>query len=122
MLPARVAANGRPTLVAGPELPLEVSGVGEVIIGVRPEHLTLAPTATRHTLAGRALIVERLGSDSFVHVAISAQAERVIVRLAGDGAVTTGMDVHIELDPATLHLFDAAGRRMATRIAADALA
>ena len=119
MLPGRISANGRPGLVAGPDVPLIAPAAGEVTVGVRPEHLALMPAATPHTLEGRALIVERLGSDSFVHVSIPGQDERVIVRLAGDGAVAAGMDVHIGLDPATLHLFDAAGARMAACIVPD---
>ncbi len=118
MLPGHVSACGRAVLSAGTELPLEaIAATGaSITVGVRAEHLRLFELGSPRTLDGRALLVERLGSDSFVHVAVAGLADRVIVRLPGDGAVAPGTDVRIGFDPATLHLFDATGRRIVSKI------
>jgi multiple sugar transport system ATP-binding protein len=45
---------------------------GDLVVGIRPEHLRLAPDGASPTLTGRVSLVESLGSDSIVHFTLDA--------------------------------------------------
>jgi multiple sugar transport system ATP-binding protein len=42
---------------------------GEVILGVRPEHINLAPAAAENTINGTVLVNEMMGSELHLHIA-----------------------------------------------------
>jgi multiple sugar transport system ATP-binding protein len=80
--------------------------VGEdVTLGVRPEHMRLANDGE---IAGEVKVVERLGGETFLYTQINGAAMLVI---QGDGEIATAVHdrIKVKLDPATCHLFDAAG-------------
>ncbi len=117
ILPATVGPDRRPVLAGGVALPIEAdaSPGTSVEVGVRAEHLALAP-GEAGVLRGQATVVEHLGSDVFVHAAVEGAPEPVILRAAGDRAVRPGDGIGFGLDPASLHLFDGTGRRLAVRL------
>jgi sn-glycerol 3-phosphate transport system ATP-binding protein len=109
-LPGRVAADG-----AAVELPGgETLAVGRtpaepgrpVTIGIRPEHLVLAPDAP----PGRALhltadLVEALGADTLVHGRLGADAA-LLARLPGGVTTRAGDRLTLAVAPDAVHLFD----------------
>ncbi len=75
----------------------------EVIVGVRPEHFS--PTSqVGQTLNGTVQVVEPLGSDTLVHMAIGGGL--LTARMAPDIRPAVGQALSIGVDPARLHLFD----------------
>jgi multiple sugar transport system ATP-binding protein len=80
--------------------------VGDAVtLGVRPEHMRPSDTGE---LAGEVMVVERLGGETFLYTQMNDGAMLVI---QADGEIPTRVHEHIQvkLDPATCHLFDAAG-------------
>ena len=78
--------------------------VGEAQLGVRPEHLTLAPPEGEG-LPGVVRFLEPVGSDLFVSVEVAGHA--VQVRMPPDTQVSTGANVRLAFDPARSHIFGA---------------
>jgi ABC-type sugar transport system ATPase subunit len=78
-------------------------------VGVRPEHLTLVTPGAGEG-DGEVRAVERLGSETLVHVALAAGVT-IVARLPGLIPITRGDPVGILVQPDSLHWFDGAGRR-----------
>ncbi|WP_236236835.1 ABC transporter ATP-binding protein [Pseudomonas faucium] len=99
------------------ELPLGVAGEGlegrEIILGIRPEQITLG-TGEGNGLPGiraEVQVTEPTGPDLLVFVTLN-QA-KVCCRLAPDVACRVGDSLHLQFDPARVLLFDAAsGERL----------
>ncbi|MEJ1160559.1 ABC transporter ATP-binding protein [Prosthecomicrobium sp. N25] len=117
LIPATIA-GGAPVLPGRIVLPVDTGmpAGATASVGVRAEHLTILEQPTGTSLAGVTRLVEHLGSDLYAHVAVEGVETPVIVRKAGDGTLSTGQRVHVGLDPAQVHLFDAEGRRVAPRL------
>jgi multiple sugar transport system ATP-binding protein len=98
-----------------------------VVVGLRPEHLSLAPEggAAGQVLAVDTELVEALGSEQLLHFKIDArriQAPGVdeekevgeavlgigVARIAPDGRVAAGERVRLAARPELMHLFDPA--------------
>jgi multiple sugar transport system ATP-binding protein len=92
------------------------SGLGEVIIGFRPESGALAPAGTPDTLALTVALVEELGADAYVygHASGDAPEEKSwVVRCDGRVIPRIGDRVGISLHTSEVHLFDhQTGRRL----------
>ena len=99
LLPLDVELPGA-TLLAG------AAPAGATTCGLRPEALRLGPTGAE----GQVTLVERLGSETLVHLTVGAQA--VVARVPGQAALTHGATVGVTADPAQRHWFDPAGRRL----------
>ncbi|MBS1902635.1 MAG: sn-glycerol-3-phosphate ABC transporter ATP-binding protein UgpC [Bacteroidetes bacterium] len=85
---------------------------GEVILGVRPEHLRpgRVQTADAHSIVGEVELVERLGSATYCHIGCAfAERGRLALTLRPDDDVPNIGD-RIAVVPTSrgLHLFDAA--------------
>ena len=80
---------------------------GEAKLGIRPEHLKIAPEG-RGNFTAEVVIVERLGVETYMTVGSPQQP--IVVRAEGDIAVRPGDRVPLMADPAACHLFDSAGR------------
>jgi multiple sugar transport system ATP-binding protein len=106
------ATDGAPRLGNGAVLP-DPLPAGTAEIGVRPEHLDLAPPETA-TLSGRADVVEHLGSDTNVHVQV-AGVGGVMVRQHGHVPLRAGAPVGIAIQPGKVHAFAADGRALRPR-------
>ena len=83
---------------------------GEVLLGVRPEHVTLAPhgEGVRTTLE----VKEMMGSELHLHV-VAADGTRLIVRIptidldnAQREALTYGAEVYLKFESKVMHFFN----------------
>jgi len=118
LLPVRIVAPGQ-LQVAGQRLLLEgplesfsAAHVGQGFTGgLRPEHLRLAPPTNRN-LPAEVCHLEALGNEQLLTCRLKQGDQLVLVRCGPDQAVTTGQDVHLEVDPAAWRLFDAAGEAL----------
>ncbi|MEM0345132.1 MAG: ABC transporter ATP-binding protein [Thermofilaceae archaeon] len=73
----------------------------QVIVGVRPEDLSLQPVPRGLELKGELLLIENLGNEYILHVDVGGTTLRVLAR-----EKPTRRDVTLYLDPANLHIFD----------------
>ena len=78
-------------------------------VGIRPEHLQLGSEG----VAGEVVVVEELGSESYVHVHIEHQGatQTVVVRDEGETSTRRGDNVNIEV-AGKVHVFDTSGARV----------
>ncbi|MBM3650153.1 MAG: sn-glycerol-3-phosphate ABC transporter ATP-binding protein UgpC [Alphaproteobacteria bacterium] len=99
------------TAVAPDRLPASDRPVSELLLGVRPEHLLWHQGEAAPLLAGRASVVEPLGSDTMVSLDVAGTP--VIARLPPRLVRRAGEAVRLSADLSNLHLFDkATGRRL----------
>jgi multiple sugar transport system ATP-binding protein len=102
--------GSRRFLAAGLSLPAPESlSPAASQVGIRPEHLTLV-TAGSGEGSGEVRTVERLGSETLVHVLLPS-AVSVVARLPGLIPINRGDPVGILSQPDSLHWFDGTGRR-----------
>jgi multiple sugar transport system ATP-binding protein len=80
---------------------------GAATYGIRPEHIALSETAG--DWPGQVTLTEKLGSDTFVHVAADGIGA-INVRVEGRCDIAPGTRVFLTPDAAAAHRFDAAGR------------
>jgi multiple sugar transport system ATP-binding protein len=94
-------------------------GVGQqpVIVGLRPEHLSLSQTGQ---FKGIVRHRENLGSDVFLHLAVEGQGEVLVLRASPDQAAVLGAQVSFNMNPDQVLAFDGEGARV--RISAPKLA
>ncbi|MFQ6552501.1 ABC transporter ATP-binding protein [Aestuariibius insulae] len=101
LIPARVAGGevqvGDVRLKGGEGLP------GEVILGIRPEHLSLAEGPA--DLEARPVMIENTGSESYVSFDLGGS--RVVARLAGRIAEDSTEMLPLAIAPGALRFFDA---------------
>jgi multiple sugar transport system ATP-binding protein len=80
----------------------------DLLLGIRPEHLTLSTPALQH-LRGRVELVEALGTDTYIAVelmGLEKPGQRVQVRVPANRAVSLHQEVHLAVAIDKLHLFD----------------
>ena len=78
-----------------------------VIVGIRPEHFSVHSDGP--SLSGRVQVVEPLGSDTLVHFTVGPST--LTARVAPHMRPTPGETLRVGVDPARIHLFDAATER-----------
>jgi ABC-type sugar transport system ATPase subunit len=88
----------------------EAAARGALTAGIRPEAFRLA-SAAADAAALRTTVehVEWLGHETLAHVSLGTAAVRLVVRLPGMEQLARGQAVRLEVAPADVHLFDAAG-------------
>ncbi len=79
---------------------------GRASLGVRPQFLSPDVGEGRGVLGGRVSLVERLGTETVLSIAL-ATGGRVVVSLDGDRAFEIGQQMALGFDPAKAHLFEA---------------
>jgi len=79
----------------------------DFIVGIRPEHFTANPSEV--SLTCKVQVVEPLGSDTLIHFAVGN--ETLTARMPPETRVKAGETLKIGVDPAKIHLFDAATER-----------
>ncbi len=123
VLPARLepADGALDALLAGQRLRLppeqaaaaRAATDGSVLVGIRPEHLSLADGAAPDaTLSGRVELVERLGSELIVY--LDAAGTPLTARLPADAPVARGDSLTLAVARDRLHLFDPQTERALT--------
>jgi multiple sugar transport system ATP-binding protein len=117
VLPA--AAGSRGLQVLGFLWPVDAPQEGELLVGVRPEWWTVeAGLATVDgpgcSLVGRVAHVERLGSETLVHVQVPGLREPLVAKVAPAAAehLPLGGTLRLSVPAARLLLFTTAGRRV----------
>jgi ABC-type sugar transport system ATPase subunit len=90
-------------------LPLAAGKAGGVILGIRPEDLTVCEPAEAW-FAGTLVVVEKLGSQSFGYLEVR-DGLTVTIALDRDTRLAAGDRIAAKGDPAALHLFDQATER-----------
>jgi len=94
-LPDRIAANAD-------QLPTQV------VLGIRPEDITLAIDASTPDdagISGRVVLVEHMGSTNIFIIQTGGQ--QIVATTDADFFLEPGTNVNVQLNPAKLHLFDA---------------
>ncbi|MBD6615059.1 ABC transporter ATP-binding protein [Komarekiella sp. 'clone 1'] len=82
-----------------------------LILGIRPEHLSLSAAATKN-LPAQVDVVENLGNDSFLTVRLAEPGSSdntgnyLQVRVPPDRLVRTGEQLWLSLSPDKIHFFD----------------
>jgi multiple sugar transport system ATP-binding protein len=112
----RASTSGHGTVVMS-DTTLDVAMAGgdlpsEVMVGIRPEHITLAPVG--HGIAARVDLVEHLGNEQIVHLLLAGE-ERLVARLSAEGPRPhPGEAVGLCWPANRMHLFraDEAGTRL----------
>jgi sn-glycerol 3-phosphate transport system ATP-binding protein len=110
-LRGRLEDDGRTLrLAAGPVVQLtERYPGGEVVLGIRPEHLTIGQGDLTLTVE----LVEPLGSESLVHGRLVGGEETIVVKAPGSMVSSETVSVGVQSEQA--HIFDAeSGMRVGT--------
>jgi multiple sugar transport system ATP-binding protein len=110
---------GRATVDIGAAAPLSVPvgraiEPGPVTVGIRPEHLRLAPNGSGE-LAGRVDVVEQLGNSTLLYIDLGGQTQ-VVAEEGGECPARLGETVKLAVTPAAAHLFDARGEAVARSV------
>ncbi|GAB91268.1 ABC transporter ATP-binding protein [Gordonia rhizosphera] len=102
-----VAAEGG-VRIGGHIMAVRTTARGPVTVGVRPEDWQI--TDEPDGLAVTVTLVEKLGSDSYVHgvAEVDGAPRSVVVRGPARGTTAKGDHLRLEPDPARVHLFDVA--------------
>ena len=76
----------------------------EVIVGIRPVHLTVAEQGLPATID----VSEMMGSEMHLHLTVEGQDVIAIIPTAGLNldTVRSGSQTHFDFDPSLMHLFD----------------
>ncbi|MGV0627266.1 ABC transporter ATP-binding protein [Mycolicibacter minnesotensis] len=86
------------------------AAAGEVVVGVRPEHLQVADRGFTVEVD----FVEELGADTYLYGQTTGpqRAHAVVARVPGDTDVRRGARVTLNFDATNLHLFGTDGARL----------
>ena len=97
----------------------DVNGTSDVIVGIRPEHLSLGDGPVSFKI--RPSLVESLGSEKYIYFQDDAHqlvrndedetSKGLIARVPHAGALREGEELTLSFDPTNLHLFDAHSER-----------
>ncbi|OBZ94646.1 ABC transporter [Pararhizobium polonicum] len=80
----------------------------EAILGIRPEHLRVAQAGQ---FGGEAVLAERLGSLTILHVDL-IPGTTLVVQAEGGDTTPLHASIRLTVDPASCHLFDAGGKAL----------
>src|SRR5262245_42863785 len=99
-----------PAVLSTPELEHEVEAHHEVKLGLRPEHVRLAPPGQDGGFPGRVKFLEPVGSD--LYLTVEAGGTTVQVRTDPDEPVKPEDNVTLQFDAARVHVFGADGHNI----------
>jgi multiple sugar transport system ATP-binding protein len=81
------------------------AAVGDkLVLGVRPQYLTISLDPAAGRLHGTVVLTERLGSDTIVNLAMK-DGGTIIAALGEDALFEPGREVSLTFDPQKAHLF-----------------
>lgn len=75
-----------------------------LILGIRPEHIYDESRVTPVSISGKVELLEMLGSEKYVHLAIGEH--KMMARVNSDNPVKMHDTVTLYLDPEKMHFFD----------------
>jgi multiple sugar transport system ATP-binding protein len=109
--------DGTPAFMGAITVPLDgrwpsMTAGREVTLGVRPEDVVLAGTSEPCTVTGKVDLVEAIGAENYVSVALGTGAV-CMVRASAKSPISEGETVRLFLVAPTLHLFGGDGMRIA---------
>jgi multiple sugar transport system ATP-binding protein len=87
----------------------ELGGNRQVVVGIRPTHLSIAAAGEQARFTGRVAFVEYLGGEALLTVTLPEG--EVGVQVPSAGIVPVGEMVNLAFDDAQLHLFGGEGER-----------
>jgi len=96
-------------VAAGTALSLGRDVGGATMLGIRPEHITIAEGSGVKFADVRVDLVENLGGQTVVY-ATTTDGQALTIVLEGQRSVALGSSVSAYLDPAKAHVFDAEGK------------
>jgi multiple sugar transport system ATP-binding protein len=111
--------NGEGATLAGSPINLPASalaaaraaGLSDLVVGLRPEATTLAPSGQAGTLPLTVTLVEELGADAYVYGTLEADAagdKPWVLRGDSRSVPTIGQHVRVSVDPSSVHVFNPA--------------
>jgi len=114
-LELRVEANGRPVKLVGEGVEVRLddaqsamlrdNGLSGVIVGVRPEHLSVGSAdGPGITINAGVDVVEFLGNDELIHA--MGRSGDVVAIVDADHGLQVGQQVDLVAEPRRLHMFD----------------
>ena len=92
---------------------LNEKGAGDmdVVVGIRPEHISFASVAGPHTVASKVDVSEMMGSEVYLHV--TAAGKDVVLRIPTTelpeehrAGIPYGTEINFTFRPELIHLFD----------------
>lgn len=116
-------SQGATTVIEGDGIslavaPLDLVDGAEIVVGIRPEALVLAPDATGD-IAGVVQLTELIGPDLYAHLVVG-NASTLVARLDPASGVDKADRVGFAVDQGGVHVFDrASGARVAPRRSAS---
>jgi multiple sugar transport system ATP-binding protein len=115
-LDADFAQTGEQQAARGPgfEIPLALAhalrparaGLDRIVVGIRPERISLEKRGNDVGLAGEVAMREVLGAEVVLHV--DSKAGPLTVRTEANSAPRLGDTVQVWVDPSAVHVFDGA--------------
>ena len=88
-------------------------GAGEIILGVRPEHIVLADPSNPAAIPCKIVVNEMMGSELHLHV-VEENGDRLIVRVPTvslsdeqRAAMSYGNTIYVTFEGKVMHFFDA---------------
>ena len=114
VFPIMVDGAGVMTLADGARVGADGHGAGEILIGIRPEHMVLGELpGAAFTAPGRVVLMEPLGAETLAYVALGQGGPEIIVRVPGHATTEPGTPVTVKAPASALHRFDKdSGRRL----------
>ena len=114
---ARITLTGgglkQPVVFEAGSSPTFATG-SKATLGIRPDKIEIV-SAGEGELTGTVRLVERLGTESHVHLSLEDGREMTAV-VRGTHPVANGETVHLRLPPQHCYLFDAEGRAVRRRL------
>ncbi len=108
-LEATIAEESGARAARGPgfeiALPDDGAEAGEVVIGIRPECVTLDERPGASSLEARVELREMLGAEVLLH--LESDAGSMTLRADSNAPAREGENLTVWIDPANLHVFDA---------------
>jgi len=103
----RLAGSGEATFRSRRPL---AEGLGEIELGIRPEHIATAPPGSGSLLDGKVAVLEHLGHTTILYV--DTPAGHLIVEDDGESPARVGDDIGLTLNGDRVHLFDRNGQAL----------
>jgi len=78
----------------------------EIIMGIRPEHITVQGESG-DGIPAEVVLVESMGADAYLHASLSGLDTRFVARTEGRDPPPAGARVRLRVDPERMYAFDA---------------